>query len=63
MGFVLDKNGENVVLCPAMIGGADKELVSIYWGLTDYQFWEQARGCLISRTQNPACSPRNQGAA
>eukprot|EP00957_Ditylum_brightwellii_P166916 12704884-Ditylum_brightwellii.AAC.1 len=26
MGFILDKNGENVVLCPAMIGGADRQL-------------------------------------
>eukprot|EP00957_Ditylum_brightwellii_P072182 5486923-Ditylum_brightwellii.AAC.1 len=29
MGFILDKNGENVVFCPAMIGGADKRLEEI----------------------------------
>eukprot|EP00957_Ditylum_brightwellii_P140492 10703874-Ditylum_brightwellii.AAC.1 len=28
MGFVLDENGENVVSCPAMIGGADSQQVT-----------------------------------
>eukprot|EP00957_Ditylum_brightwellii_P000520 40283-Ditylum_brightwellii.AAC.1 len=35
MGFVLNKNGENVVLYPAMIGGVDKGLTSKLVKATD----------------------------